>query len=272
MGAREPLVVALAVRGDVLSVLLSELLDGGDDVLLKAVVLLAHRLGAKVGVASRAVPVTRNWLGLERDDGVVRLADAVEDVARHHQVVARLDARAGSDLVLPLTWHDLSVDAANFDASVQARLEVRFHDLAAERNVGARRAVVGSLRSGVSDLDDGSSERARGGLGPSEGMAILEERVLLLDAVPRDEVEVLVEDLLGLDAAVRRDRFALGRVAVAEHKDVLAAAEWIAKDCCGLDDDLRVVARSLASGRSVKVPVGERRWAKGHRSGAHLGL
>ena len=246
--ARESELIARAVDSDVLGVLATEGLDGWDNVGLERPVHFPHGLGRVVGVAACAVPVARNRLGLVRHDDVVRFAYAVHNVAGHPDVVSRFDAGAGSDLVLPLSGHDLSVHAADLDAGEEARFEVRFDDLASKRDVGACRAVVRSLRSGESNLDRGAAKGACRRFGPSEWVAVLEESVLLLDAEPRLRREILVKGSLRGSAGVAGDSFSLGRVAVAEDEDVRVAAEGVPEDCSGLENHFGVLAGGLSSG------------------------
>lgn len=73
--------------------------------------VIPHHLRAVVGVASRAVPVAWDGLRVERARDAKVLAHPEHDVARHPAVVTGLDARARADLVLPLAWQHLSVDA-----------------------------------------------------------------------------------------------------------------------------------------------------------------
>lgn len=63
MPAGETALVALAIGRDVLLVPQLQLLDGGLDHLVPA--LVPHGLGAVVGVSASAVPVTRDGLRVE---------------------------------------------------------------------------------------------------------------------------------------------------------------------------------------------------------------
>ena len=81
------------------------------------------------------------------DDAEV-LGDAVEQPAGHPQLVGHVERAERADLELPLAGHDLGVDAGDAEAGVEARLEVRLDDVAAEDLVGADAAVVEALRGG----------------------------------------------------------------------------------------------------------------------------
>jgi len=64
--------------------------------------LLPHQLGADVGMTTGTVPVALHRFGVQwRDDAEV-FAHAVQQEAWHPQLVAHLNALAGSHLVLPL--------------------------------------------------------------------------------------------------------------------------------------------------------------------------
>ena len=86
MLARHAVAVALAVDLDVLDVALLKLLHRGLDVLHAA--LGAHLGGRDVRVQARTVPVAFNGFGLEGDDDAEFFGDAVEEEARHPELVA----------------------------------------------------------------------------------------------------------------------------------------------------------------------------------------
>ena len=129
------------------------------------------------------VPVAADRLRVERRRDAEVLGDAVEQPARDPQLVGDVErARAGP------TWnsHWPGITSALMpemrEARVEARVEVRLDDVAAEHLVGADTAVVEALRRGEAALRE--AERA----------AVLEERVLLLDAEQRLLVRVLLGD------------------------------------------------------------------------------
>merc|ERR1719198_1203172 len=254
--ARQAALVVEATRGvvrrDVLLLLAgrAEPLHRLEDRVISA--LGAHRLGRHVGVAAGAVPVARDGLRVEGDDHAVLLAHADQQVARGQQLVARGDAGARPDLVLPLSGHHLAVDAGDVDAGVEARLVVRLDHCATKGVLGADGAVVRALRARLAVLWPAVRRLLVG----------LEEGVLLLDAEPRLVARNLVHDLVGVHARVGRDRRAeaarpvrVGLVAVAEHEDVRAPrAERVLVDGARLEQHLRVLARRLLGRRAVKVP------------------
>lgn len=135
VATRQPQVVVLSVDGDVLVVLLGELLDGGLDVLHSSG--LAHSLGGVVGVAPGTVPVALERLGVEGDDDAPLLGDAGEEITGHPKVVAHGDPLAGADLELPLGGHDLRVDTADIDLGVEASAVVGFDEITSENLAGS---------------------------------------------------------------------------------------------------------------------------------------
>ena len=68
-------------------------------------------------MAAGTVPVGEE-LGGERNVDVVVLSDTVEEVAGDVNLVTDCDTFNWSDLVLPLTWHNLGVGSGDLDTSV----------------------------------------------------------------------------------------------------------------------------------------------------------
>mmetsp|Transcript_103076 Transcript_103076/g.142640 ORF Transcript_103076/g.142640 Transcript_103076/m.142640 type:complete len:342 (+) Transcript_103076:159-1184(+) len=233
--AGEAALVALAIRGDVLSMLGSEAANGLLD--HRVATLLAHLLGGEVGVAACAVPVALDRLGVEGHMHAKVLAYTLEDVPRDHHLVGACDAFARADLVLPLARHDLGIGARDGDAGVQTGLVVRLGDEATEGAVGASATIVGALRAWVAALRP--AER--------RDLVEVEEGVLLLNAKPGLLALAALECLDCLDARVGRQRLASRRVGIGQHKDVVARTEGILENGLWLDDDLRVLTRSLTS-------------------------
>ena len=85
VGTRHAELVIVAIHLHVLLVAGAELLHGRLDGLVAT--LLAHLLGRHVGVKTGAVPVTRDGLGGESDLDAKLLGDAVEDEARHPELI-----------------------------------------------------------------------------------------------------------------------------------------------------------------------------------------
>jgi len=241
----------LTIDGNVLSVSLGQLLDGGIDFLQATV--LTHGLGAVVGVATSAVPVTLgDGLGVEGDDDGESLSESVHEVTGNPEVVTDGDTQAGTNLELPLAGHNLSVDTSDLHTSVQAGSVVGLNQGTSEDLVDTNTAVVGTL---------GGRETATG---PAEGGTIDgEQGVLLLNAEPGLlGLGLLHDDVSGV-AGVGGQRSTIGLIGVAHNEDVVAATERIAEDSAGLQDDLAVVSGGLTSARTIVVPFRELRWVGG---------
>ena len=131
-------------------------------------------------------------------------------------------------------------------------------DVAAEDLVGADAAVVDALRGG--EAAAGEAERA----------AVLEERVLLLDAEPRLLVGVLLGDHRAAGAGVGRVRRHVDEEHLAHDEDVVAAADRVRAREDGLEHAVgagrrapgwcwsRRSPRSAGSAPSARILVFER--------------
>ena len=122
--------IVLAIDGNVLVVLLGELLNGSLDGLDASG--FPHLLCRVVRVAAGTVPVARKRLGVERHLDAPLLSNADKEVAGHPEVVTHGNALAGADLELPLGGHNLGVDTANVNASVQAGAVVGLDQITGE--------------------------------------------------------------------------------------------------------------------------------------------
>jgi len=120
-------VIVLSVDSDVLVVLLGELFDSSLDDLHAT--LDTHGSGTVVGVASSAVPFTGQRLGVEGDLDTPLLGETDEEVAGHPEVVAHLNTLTRTNLELPLGRHDLGIDTANLDTSIQTDAVVSLNQI-----------------------------------------------------------------------------------------------------------------------------------------------
>jgi hypothetical protein len=242
--ARHAQVVVLAVDAHVLLLAARELLHGGLDGLHAA--LRAGLLGGDVGVQTGTVPVAGDGLGGEGHLGTELLSDAVENEARHPELIAHSDIITRADLVFPLSRHDLRVGAGDVDLGVQAGLVVCLDNIAAEYLAGAYTAVVRALGSGEAVL------------GPAVGPAeLVEEGVLLLEAEPELVLFVLLEDDGGIVAEVVAVGAAIRHVRLAHDEHVVAKTEGVGVVCDRAEVDIRVVTGGLARRGTVKVPFWE---------------
>ena len=95
-----------------------------------------------------AVPVALLGLGVEGDDHVEVLGDAVQQPAGDVQLVADVERAERADLELPLAGHHLGVGAADAEPGVDAGLRVHLDDVPPHDAAGADAAVVRALRAG----------------------------------------------------------------------------------------------------------------------------
>ena len=191
-----------------------------------------------------AVPVALRRLGVEADDDVVVLGDAVEQPAGHVQVVADRQRVGGADLELPLAGHDLGVGALDDQAGVDARLGVLLDDLAADDAAGADAAVVRALRAGEAVRREAERRAVE-----------LEHRVLLLDAEDHLLLGVLLGDLLAAARVLVGCGFmSAASQHLAEHEDVVAAADRVGTGEHGLEHAVAVLAGGLFGRRTVEAP------------------
>ena len=157
-----------------------------------------------------------------------------------------LNSLTGADLELPLRGHDFRVDARDFDACIEASLVVSFHDIAAVDLVGADTAVIRSLRSRETVL--------RPAIGPA---VWAEEGILLLQTEPGLVLGMGIHQSSSFVAVVEFVGAAVMIPGLAHDKDVFATTKRIGKDGNGAKVDIGVVARSLATGRTIEIPLGE---------------
>ena len=121
-------------------------------------------------------------------------------------------------------------------------LQVLLDDLAAEDLVGADAAVVAALRGREAAL--GEAERARA----------LEEGVLLLDAEDRLLGGELLGDLAQRGAGVGLVRGDVDVEDLAQHQDVVAAADRVGAGDDRLEDAVGGVALGLVGAGAVEAP------------------
>jgi len=234
-------VIVISVDSDVLVVPLGELFDGSFDDFHTT--LDTHGSGTVVGVTSGAVPVASQRLGVEGDLDTPLLGKTDEEVAGHPEVVAHLNALARTNLELPLGRHDLGVDTADLDTSVQADAVVGLNQITCEDLSSAGTAVVGTLRTRETVFR------------PTVWGAVdVEQGVLLLETEPGLVFLGEFHDLGGMVTVVGPIGSAVVVVALSEDDDVITTAEWILKDGSWPQVDVGVTTGSLVGGRTVKVP------------------
>ena len=193
MDTGQSLVVVVTVQLDVCLMTLSHSSHHVLDV-CHALLAAPHRLGREVGVAAGSVPVFEE-LGGERDGHIEVLGNALKKIPGDPKLVTHRDALYWSNLILPLTRHDLSVGARDLDSSIKAGSVMCISNDSAEAVVRANRAVEGSLGRWVTIV--GPADRPGGKLGLCS-----DQSVLLLDAKPRLLVSTSIENSLGMCSEV----------------------------------------------------------------------
>mmetsp|Transcript_33348 Transcript_33348/g.51079 ORF Transcript_33348/g.51079 Transcript_33348/m.51079 type:complete len:258 (+) Transcript_33348:183-956(+) len=133
-----------SVHGNVFRVLGSELVDGLLNVFESAFV--AHLFGGNVRVHTGTVPVTLDdWLWEQRAVDLKVFAYSLEDVTRHHELIAGVDSDARSDLVFLLSGHDFSVGSGNGDTGIETCLVHGVGDGTSKAVFWSNTAVVWTL-------------------------------------------------------------------------------------------------------------------------------
>lgn len=201
-----------------------------------------------------AVPVTRDGLGGKSDLDTKVLGNTVKDEtgqpelitncitmsvlhanSTQQQIQLTVNALARTDLVLPLSGHDLGIGTRDVDAGVEASHVVSLNDITAEDSASADTTVVGALGSGETVL------------GPAEWPAVnIEKGVLLLETEPEAFLGVSLHQESSVMAEVEGVGLAIRHPSLTHDEDVGLAAEGVVVDGNGAEVDIRVVARGLA--------------------------
>ena len=124
MLAGQALLDTVAVIGDVEFSACSKGFGGCD----AGVVVISHLHGREVGVGAGAVPVAADRFGVQSGAHVELLAYPVEQPASDPKMIGGSGRTDGSDLELPLSGHDLAVDARDGQAGFEAGVQVGLND------------------------------------------------------------------------------------------------------------------------------------------------
>ena len=141
---------------------------------------------------------------------------------------------AGTDLVFPLSRHNLGIGTGNVDSGVHAGFVVSLYDITAEDFAGTHTAIVRTLRSRETTL------------GPAIWPTVwAEKRVLLLKTEPELVLRVSLQKPSGLVAVVEFVGRSIWVPALGHDKDVVTSTDWVREDGHGADVDVGVVSWSL---------------------------
>lgn len=156
------------------------------------------------------------------------------------------NALARSNLVLPLSWHDLRIDSSDFDTRVQTCFVVRIDNVTAKDTAGANTTVVRALRTWEPTL--------RPAVWPS---VRTEERVFLFQAKPELVLRVGFHQSGGLVPVVELVWRSIRIPGLTHDNDIWLATPWVGENRARSDVDIGIVTRSLVGRRSVEVPLRE---------------
>lgn len=149
-------------------------------------------------------------------------------------MILTVNAFTRTDLVLPLSGHNLGVGAGNVDAGVEASLVMRLDNVSAEDLAGTNTTVVRTLRSGETVL------------GPAVWPSLnIEKGVLLFKTEPETVLLVLLHEESGGMAEVVLVWLAVTHPCLAHDENVGPGTEGVVVDGDWAKVDIRVVTRSL---------------------------
>jgi hypothetical protein len=157
-----------------------------------------------------------------------------------------LNTLTRTNLELPLSGHNLGVGSRDLYTGEQASFEVSLDDISAIDLSGTNTTVVWAL---------GAWETI---LGPAIWfIGHIKKSVLLLETEPRLVLLMRLHQLGSLMTVVEFVRGSIGIPALGDHQDIWGTTEWIREDCNRSKVNVGVIARCLASGASVEVPLRE---------------
>jgi hypothetical protein len=157
-----------------------------------------------------------------------------------------LNTLTRTDLELPLSWHDLGISTRDLYTSKQASLVVSLDNVSAVDLASTNTTVVWALWTGV------TADRPAIGLveGVKEGVLLLETEPWLMSLVGLHKLGTLM-------AVVELVWSSIGVPALGDDQDVGSATEWVGEDGNRSEVDIGVVAWSLASRATIKIPLGK---------------
>merc|ERR1719500_774692 len=202
-----------------------------------------HRLSGEVCVSSSTIPVAHHRLGIKSNNHTKVFSYPLQNVPGDPEVVSHINPLGWSNLELPLRRHHLSICARDPDASIETGPVVGLHNVPSVHISSSNSTVVRPL---------GPRETI---LGPSEGVAVLAQKsVLLFNAKPRVLVFCLVHDLVACFSVVGLRWLLVVLVGFAHHHDIVAAPEWIPVHLDRVEISVGIAALGLIAGATIIVP------------------
>lgn len=157
-----------------------------------------------------------------------------------------LNALTRSNLVFPLGWENLGVDAGDLNSSKQAGTVMSLDNITAIYFASTDTTVVWALRTGETTL------------GPSVRVTkLIEESILLLKTEPRLLALVGLHEFSALVTVVELVGGTVRVPALSQDEDVVTTTERVREHGDRAEIDIGVFTWGLSGGRSVKVPFGK---------------
>ena len=169
-------------------------------------------------------------------------------------MVSNFDTFTRSNLIFPLTWHDLSICARNFNTSIKTSFVMSISNSATKSNITTNRTVVRSLRSWMTTLRPSIRMNCK-------TIAFSKNSIFLFDTVPRFFTSSSLENWFSNCAEICNSRNQLlvssifPDISFSQYKDIVTTAERIWEVSDWLHDNLRVLSWCLIARRTIVIPV-----------------
>ena len=141
-------------------------------------------------------------------------------------MISDFDTFTRSYLIFPLTWHDLSICAGNFNSSIKTGFIMSISDSTTKSNITTNRAIIRSLSSWMTT--GRPSERMN-----CKTIAFSKNSIFLFDTVPRIFTSSSLENWFSNCAEICNSRNQLlvssifPDISFSQYKDIVTTAERI---------------------------------------------
>jgi len=216
---------------------------------------LSGGLEREVGVAARTVPVALDRLRIKGNVNVEFFANSSQQISGNPELIAALETFNGTDLELPLTGEDFSVETRNLDTSSQAASHMSLSNISTNGIGGTNRTIVLALR--ISEPTSRETNR------PSVRSALmLKKDVFLFKTEPGLFVNSFFKGFLSIVSKVgfsggleiRVISFAKNQISFFLSIGAFIMSERIRAEEDGLENNFGALSGSLSSGRTIIVP------------------